>query len=95
MKKYILLISILAICLISLNFISAWNLEKHLVQTEVDPNYPCYIENEDTIVCPALDNSKIEEWKNKIEVIPETIKDKEGKDIINPEKDIGKFDDSG
>lgn len=74
MRKLVIPI-IIGLFLISiLSFSSAFQLEKHLVQTSVDENYPCHIENSDTIVCPPLDNQKINDWKDKIDNLKEEDK---------------------
>lgn len=74
--------------------ISAFELEKQLVQLEVDENYPCHIENGNEIVCPALTQIQINNWKDKIESIPKQIDDGKGKLIDNPQADLGKITDS-
>lgn len=62
--------------------VKAFQLEKHLVQTEVDANYPCHIEGADTIVCPALEQKQIDDWQTAIT------------DLKPEEKDKGKLKDS-
>lgn len=56
-----------------------WNVKPKLVQYEIDENYPCHIENEDEIVCPALSDKEIENWKTKLSI--SDIVDKESKII--------------
>lgn len=79
------------------NIIHKFQVEKHLIQVDVDPNYPCYIENGDTIVCKPIDSKIIEDWKKQINEIPATIKDPTDltgkKEIPNPEKDKGEYTD--
>lgn len=70
----LLIITFLFVALIGIG--DAFSLEKSLVQLEVDENYPCHIENGDEIVCPPIDNNKIKDWKDKIDALPSTEKDK-------------------
>jgi hypothetical protein len=66
MKKLIISIFLALSILLILNTVSAFQLEKHLIQTSVDDNYPCHIENSDTIVCPAIPAANITNWKNGV-----------------------------
>lgn len=65
-----------AFVFILIGSVSAFDLQKHLVQLEVDENYPCHIENGDTIVCPALTDQQINDWKIKIDNFQGEEKDK-------------------
>lgn len=57
---------ILGILLVLPMVAGTFTLEKHLVQLEVDENYPCHIEGDNAIVCPALTNEQIVSWKNAV-----------------------------
>lgn len=88
-KSIILLLAVF----LSLSFVSAFELQKSLVQLEVDPNYPCHIEAGDTIVCNSITEQTKNDWIKAIDDIPKQIDDGKGKQIANPEKDKGKLTD--
>lgn len=72
----VFLILFAAFLLLSIVNVQAFELEKHLVQLEVDENYPCHIESGDTIVCPKLEKAKIDSWKIDISNLKPEEKDK-------------------
>ena len=75
----------MSLFLISLT--SAFQLEKKLVQIEVDENYPCHIENNNEIVCNPITNQQINDWKDKIDNLPLEEKDK-GRKTDKQKKDL-------
>jgi len=88
------LLIFLMLFLFTISFTSAFELEKKLIQIEIDEDYPCHIENGDTIVCDAITDKQIDDWKTKIQSISSKIDDGKGKLIDNPEKDKGVLTDA-
>lgn len=39
---------------------------KELIQTETDPDFPCYIANASRIICPAINNTKLDNLSSKL-----------------------------
>ena len=46
--------------------------ESKLVQTEVDRHFPCRMENKNTIVCPAINESKKNEYSSSLGIFDKT-----------------------
>jgi len=61
---------------------------KVLIQTEVDENFPCYVQNGDTIVCKAINESKKEKYLSTLSPVDASLLDSGSVPITNIEGSV-------